>query len=235
MVSVIIPVLNEEKTVSSVVKFAKADPYVSEVIVVDDQSSDNTVKEASAAGATIVISAQRGKGTSLRDGIKRASNEIVVFLDGDINPYPTETITAMVEPLLHDDCDFVKANFSRNAGRVTELVAKPLLTLLFPDLAKFNQPLGGMMAGRKQFLSSIDFLPDYGVDVGILIDMCRLGARLKEVRIGYIQNKSKPWRGLVDMSKEVSGAILHKAFQYNISPVQRPQLPTIEHKNVEWL
>ena len=235
MVSVIIPVLNEEKTIAAVVKFAKANPYVSEVIVVDDQSTDNTVNEAKAEGASILISAQRGKGTSLRDGINNAGNEIIVFLDGDIHPYPSDTITSMVEPLIHDNCDFVKASFSRNAGRVTELVAKPLLTLLFPDLANYSQPLGGMMAGRKKFLSRIEFLPDYGVDIGILIDMCRMGARMQEVRIGYIQNKSKPWRALVDMSKEVSGAILHKAFQYNISPVQKTNLPSIENKNVEWL
>jgi len=235
MVSVIIPALNEEKTISAVIKFAKASLYVSEVIVVDDKSTDNTVKEAKAAGARIVISAQRGKGTSLRDGINNAANEIIVFLDGDIHPYPSDTITSMVEPLIHDNCDFVKASFSRNAGRVTELVAKPLLTLLFPDLANYSQPLGGMMAGRKKFLSRIEFLPDYGVDIGILIDMCRMGARMQEVRIGYIQNKSKPWRALVDMSKEVSGAILHKAFQYNISSVQKTNLPSIENKNVEWL
>src|SRR5262245_12982406 len=134
MVSVIIPVLNEEKTVSNVVRFAKANPYVSEVIVVDDKSTDNTVKEARAAGASILISEQRGKGISLSDGINEARNEIIVFLDGDIHPYPSNTISAMAEPLIHDDCDFVKANFSRNAGRVTELVAKPLLTLLFPEL-----------------------------------------------------------------------------------------------------
>ncbi len=217
MVSVIIPVLNEEKTIAKVVRFARQNPHVSEVIVVDDQSSDNSVNEAKAAGAKIVISKQRGKGISLREGIDEANNEILVFLDGDIHPYPSNTIASMVDPIIHDDCDFVKANFSRNAGRVTELVAKPLLTILFPELAKFSQPLGGMVAGRKQFLNRIEFLPDYGVDVGLLIDMCHVGARIQEVRIGYIQNKSKPWRSLVNMSKEVSGAILHKAFQYDIA------------------
>jgi glucosyl-3-phosphoglycerate synthase len=210
MVSVIIPVLNEEKTIAQVVKFAKLNQYVSEVIVVDDKSTDNSVSEARNAGATVLISKQRGKGI--------------------------------------DNCDFVKANFSRNAGRVTELVAKPLLTMLFPELAKFSQPLGGMMAGRKQYFNKVDFLPDYGVDVGLLIDMCRTGARMREVKIGYIQNKSKPWRSLVNMSKEVSGAILHKAFQYNIKPNQFPgsrelpdfeelsaQLPPVNKKNVKWL
>lgn len=222
MITVIIPALNEEKTVGQVVRFCFSHPLVTEVIVVDDNSEDSTVKIAKQAGATIIISEKRGKGISMKEGIAAASNEILVFLDGDIDPYPFSTISKLAEPILQGNSDFTKASFSRNAGRVTELVAKPLLSLLYPELASFSQPLSGMIAGRKAMFEQVHFFQDYGVDIGILIDMFLLGARIEEVNIGYIQNKSKPWSSLARMSTEVAGAILSKALQYRpdiIKPV----------------
>jgi glucosyl-3-phosphoglycerate synthase len=214
MISVIIPALNEGKTIGNVVRFCFSHSKVSEVIVVDDQSKDHTVAEATAAGARIITSAIPGKGMSMKEGIAAASNDIIVFLDGDIDPYPMQTIHMLTDPIINDEADFVKASFSRNAGRITELVAKPLLSILFPELLKFSQPLGGMIAGRKPFFDAIDFLYDYGVDIGILIDMHEAGARIREVCIGHIENKSKPWQELPRMSKEVVSAILHKSFRH---------------------
>jgi glycosyltransferase involved in cell wall biosynthesis len=196
MISVIIPALNEERTIGNVVKFCLTDPLVAEVIVVDDRSTDNTVQEASKNGAKVILSDVRGKGTSMRDGIREAYNELIVFLDGDIDPYPEKTIRNLVNPILDEKADFVKGAFARNAGRVTELVAKPLLNILFPGLSHFSQPLSGMIAGRKRsFFKKVDFFNDYGVDIGILIDMYLMKARVAEVNIGYIENKSKPWEG----------------------------------------
>ncbi len=215
MVSVIIPVLNEADTIESVVKFALSNEHVTEVIVVDDKSFDDTVSIATAAGAQVITSTKLGKGMSMKDGLLCAKNEILVFLDGDIDPYPPLTIQDLVAPIINDSHDFVKATFGRNAGRVTELVAKPLLNILFPDLAEFEQPLSGMIAGRKKFFEKIDFYDDYGVDIGILIDMHLMKARITEVNIGYIDNKSKPWQALGKMSKEVSRAIIQKAMQQN--------------------
>ena len=210
MITAIIPALNEEKTIGNVVKYCLSQPHVSEVIVIDDNSSDNTATLASRAGAIVISSAKQGKGTSMKEGIEYASNEILVFLDGDIDPYPAATIKNLTAPLQNDSCDFVKAKFSRNAGRITELVAKPLLSILIPELATFSQPLGGMIAGRKSLLQRIDFFCDYGVDVGILIDMFHMQARIREVNIGHIRNKSKPWTSLIKMSEEVAGAIIKK-------------------------
>ena len=212
MISVIIPALNEEKTIGKVTAFCFCNPLVTEVIVVDDQSDDQTVLKAKEAGATVIISSKRGKGISMQEGISVARNEFLVFLDADIDPYPLETITRLALPLISGEADFVKATFSRNAGRVTELLAKPLLSILFPDLLNYKQPLSGMIAGRKSLFEKINFLHDYGVDIGILIDMYKLGAVICEVNIGYIENKSKPWQALPKMSTEVAGAILHKAF-----------------------
>lgn len=215
MVTVIIPVLNEAETIESVVNFAFSNENVSEVIVVDDKSFDDTVNIAAAAGAKVITSTKLGKGMSMKDGLLCATNEILVFLDGDINPYPPFTIRDLTNPIINNTHDFVKATFGRNAGRVTELVAKPLLNILFPDLSDFEQPLSGMIAGRKKFFEKIDFYDDYGVDIGLLIDMYLMNARITEVNIGYIENKSKPWQALGKMSKEVSRAIIQKAMQQN--------------------
>lgn len=224
MITVIIPALNEQETVSSVVEFCFSEPLVNEVIVVDDGSTDETRERAIAAGATVLESKKRGKGFSMKEGILAASNHLLVFLDADINPYPTSTIKNLVQPLLNNEYDFVKGSFSRNAGRVTELVAKPLLNIFYPELASFNQPLSGMIAGKKSFLNKIDFFHDYGVDIGILIDMFLMHAKIKEVNIGYIENKSKPWQMLGKMSSEVARAIIKKATSHHTNLVNLEEL-----------
>jgi phosphoserine phosphatase len=211
MISIIIPALNESATIESVIRFCQLDPQVTEIIVVDDKSEDNTVELARKAGARVLISETRGKGISMKEGIDAAKNEIILFLDADIDPYPEGSISKLAGPLLEDKADFVKGAFARNAGRVTELVAKPLLTILFPGLSQFSQPLSGMIAGKKSFFQRIEFFNDYGVDIGILIDMYLMRARVEEVNIGYIENKSKPWESLGKMSREVSRAILSRA------------------------
>lgn len=222
MVTVIIPALNEERTIGNVVRACWKHPQVTEVLVIDDCSSDNTASEAVRAGASVITSAKKGKGISMMEGVEEASNEVLLFLDGDIDPYPTGTIHALTDPVLSGQADFVKAAFSRNAGRVTELLAKPLLTLLYPELAGFNQPLSGMIAGRKSLFGQVEFLHDYGVDIGILIDMFSMGARIREVNIGYIENKSKPWHCLAKMSTEVASAILFKALRHR-PDIQLPE------------
>ena len=163
----------------------------------------------------------------MKEGIASSQNEIITFLDGDIDPYPLDTIDHLIQPILQGDADFVKGAFDRNAGRITELVARPLLSLLYPALATFNQPLGGMIAGRKKLFEQIDFLHDYGVDIGILIDMHQMQAKIIEVKIGFIRNKSKPWNSLAKMSTEVTSAILGKALSHrsggNLTPTVQTQ------------
>ncbi|MDP3432089.1 MAG: glycosyltransferase, partial [Bacteroidota bacterium] len=210
MISVIIPTLNEEAHIAAVVNFAKSQPNVSEVIVVDDKSIDQTVPIARENGAKVITSTKLGKGTSMKDGLLYAANEIVVFLDGDIDPYPPDTIGLLADPILRGEADFVKSSFSRNAGRVTELVAKPLLSIFFPELLQYKQPLSGMIAGKKSLFQKLDFREDYGVDIGILIDIHLMKVRISDVEIGYIENKSKPWQELGKMSKEVAQAIILK-------------------------
>jgi len=228
MLTVVIPALNEENTIGQVVKYCFAEPLVSEVIVVDDKSEDNTVNIAREAGAKVIISASRGKGISMKEGIEASTNEIIVFLDADIDPYPEGAINKLAAPIVKDEADFVKGAFARNAGRVTELVAKPLLTIIFPGLAHFSQPLSGMIAGKKTFFNRIEFFNDYGVDIGILIDMYLMKARVQEVNIGYIENKSKPWQALGKMSGEVSRAIISKAQRYQSHELSQESVNSME-------
>ncbi|MCC6287641.1 MAG: glycosyltransferase [Chitinophagaceae bacterium] len=228
MITVIIPALNEAKTIGQIISFCKKNALVTEIIVVDDNSEDNTVEVALRSGAKVVHSSIRGKGISMKDGIQNAENDILIFLDGDIDPYPEKTIELLTEPIINNEADFVKASFARNAGRVTELVAKPLLNIYYPGLANFSQPLSGMIAGKKQFFNRINFINDYGVDIGILIDMYLMKARIKEVNIGYIENNSKPWEGLGKMSKEVSRAIITKAQGISKDDAPADDISTIE-------
>lgn len=210
-VSVIIPVLNEEATIGSVIELVKKSKFTDEVIVIDDNSDDNTVAVAKKFGAKVYISAVRGKGYSMKEGMMYAKNDILVFLDGDIGNYQEDIVEKLASPIIYEGYDFVKSTFSREAGRVTELVAKPLIGLLFPELSHFSQPLSGMIASKKSVLQKVNFENDYGVDIGILIDVYNQNAKIKEVNIGTIENKSKPWQQLGKMSSEVARAILKRA------------------------
>src|SRR5690349_15349499 len=137
MISVIIPALNEEKTIGHVVRLAKRSINVTEVIVVDDKSLDNTIEEAQKAGAIVITSTRLGKGASMKDGVLYASNSILAFLDADITTYPENIIHLLTDPLINNRSDFCKSYFSRQAGRVTELVARPLLSILYPEFPMF--------------------------------------------------------------------------------------------------
>ena len=210
MVSVIIPAYNEEKNIKTVIDLCKQNEIVSEIIVVNNLCTDRTEEIARAEGAKVVCCNEQGKGYAMEVGIKYAQNEILVFLDGDIPDYSNDVINKLVEPILKRNIDFVKATFDREGGRVTELVAKPLLKLLFPDV-KYAQPLSGMIAGKKSVFQKIEFEKDYGVDIGILLDMINLKVNIEEVKIGQLKNISKSWKALEKMSTEVMKAILKRA------------------------
>lgn len=211
MITVIIPALNEEATIDFVVRLAMQSVNVTEVIVVDDKSMDNTVATARQAGATVITSTKLGKGASMKDGVLVTKNNIIVFLDADITTYPSNIIALLTDPILQGSADFVKSYFSRQAGRVTELVAKPLLSILYPDFPKFWQPLSGMIAGKKNLFQKIEFEEGYGVDIGILLDMFSLGAKIEEVNLGHIENRMQTLEELGKMSKEVAKTIIKKS------------------------
>lgn len=220
MVSVIIPALNEEKTIRQVISLAAASPVVNEILVIDDKSFDNTIKQSRLPNVRIYTSPVMGKGGSMRDGMLLAKNEVIVYLDADILTYPPNIVELLSGPILNDEADFVKSCFDRQGGRVTELVAKPLISLLFPALMKFSQPLSGMIGAKKSLMKDLDFENDYGVDIGILLDMHNMGARIKEVNIGYIENRMQPWEQLSKMSREVSRSILKRVRNIDVNNLE---------------
>jgi HAD superfamily phosphoserine phosphatase-like hydrolase len=214
MISVIIPVLNESETIRAVAAFARRDPDVSEVIVVDDGSIDGTPELARAAGATVVTSTLLGKGASMEDGMWAARNEVLLYLDGDLAGLHADLIRRMTRPLVEGLADFVKARFSRSAGRVTTLTARPLLRTFFPELAHIEQPLGGIIAARRSLLRKLRFETDYGVDIGLLLDAAASGAQLTEVDIGHVEHDSHPLETLGDMATQVVRTLLDRAARY---------------------
>ena len=209
-VSVLIPALNEEKNIANVINCMKKVDIVDEIIVIDNNSTDKTSEIAKSLGVKTILCEKRGKGYAMEFGIIHALNECIVFLDGDICNYNEDIILKLVEPIIYRECDFVKSNFTREGGRVTELVAKPLLQLLFPELSIYEQPLSGIIAGKRSFFKSLILEKDYGIDIGILIDAYLSKAKMEQVYIGEIQNDYQDWKDLINMSRQVSRTILKR-------------------------
>ena len=213
-ISVVVPAYNEEKHIGNLIKrIKKNDIY--EILVVNNASTDNTAEVAQKAGARVVLCENKGKGYAMEMGIKEAKGEILIFLDGDIENYHNEIIQLMSNPIIYRDVDFVKSTFDRNGGRVTLLLAKPLLSLTFPELKEYNQPLSGIIAGKKSAFEKVELEKDYGVDVGLLLDMFLNNFKMEQAYIGFIENDSQPINNLEKMSEEVAKAILKRAQKYN--------------------
>jgi len=213
-VSVILPAYNEEKTVASVIKTVQTLNYVDEIIVVNDGSIDATEKMAKEAGATVISHTRnRGKGAAIKTGFKNSKGDVVVFLDADLQKLNPQQVDKMIQPILNDEADVTKTKFKREAGRVTELTAKPLLSFFFPEI-KFEQPLSGQFAARRSFLNNINLEDDYGVDVGIVLDADVMGARVKEVDIGNLTHSMSSLYDLNIMATEVVRTIVDRANSY---------------------
>src|SRR5580658_2351480 len=210
MITVIIPAFNEESTIRQVIRQAKRNELVNEIIVVDDLSTDHTVAEAAEEHVKVITPTHSGKGESMREGMLMASNEILVFLEPDLPDYDKDIVGLLTAPLIRDEADFVKSYFERPAGKVTEILVKPMLEFFFPHLLEFRQPLSGMIAGKKSIFQKVEFENDYGVDIGLLIDMHQVRARIKEVCIGEIENDMQPLQALGRMAKQVANAIFKR-------------------------
>ena len=144
-------------------------------------------------------------------GLEVANNDVIVFLDADVDNYFDNMIYLLSDPVFSGEADFVKSTFERNKGGVvTEITVKPMLNAFFPDMYKFSEPISGMIASRKDIFNSLDFEKDYGVDIGILIDVIDNGYNVKEVNIGKIENMShinKTTDTMSKMSTEIINAI----------------------------
>lgn len=192
-VSVVLPARNEAPTITGVVQACAAlsGTLVDELLVVDGGSQDGTADLAAAAGARVVQDRDLlpehgptyGKGDALWRSLSATTGDIVVWIDTDIRDPRPAFVSGLVGPLLLDpDLEFVKAFYERplqvgevrhpsGGGRVTELLARPLLNLFWPDLAALVQPLSGEYAGRRRLLESLPFFTGYGVELGLLVDI----------------------------------------------------------------
>lgn len=212
-VSVCIPARDEAETVGQVVAAIRAElmeahPLVDELLVVDDGSGDDTAAVAGAAGATVLTSAALlpdyvgpGKGQAMWKAVHASTGDIVAFCDADIRDFDPGFVVGLVGPLLlRDDVTFVKGFYERpvdgrpEGGRVTELMARPLISLLFPHLADLAQPLSGECAARREVLEAVPFIGGYGVDLGLLIDVTgRFGnAGLVQCDLGVRVHRNRP-------------------------------------------
>jgi glucosyl-3-phosphoglycerate synthase len=193
-VSVVLPALNEERTVGPIVAAIVADlcrpGLVDEVVVADSGSTDRTAAVARAAGARVVrredvltsIPPRPGKGEVLWRSLAATSGDLICFVDADLEQFSSAVVRGVLGPLLADPAILlVKAAYERpltngatvhpaGGGRVTELVARPLLNLYWPELAGIVQPLGGEYAGRRELFESLPFPSGYGVEFGLLVD-----------------------------------------------------------------
>jgi glucosyl-3-phosphoglycerate synthase len=234
MITVIIPALNEEKTIRQVIHQAKRNEGVNEIIVVDDMSTDNTVAEAGKENVKVITSTHVGKGESMREGMMMAKNEILVFLEPDLPNYDQDIVEILTAPLIRDEADFVKSYFERPAGRVAEILVKPMLEFFFPHLLEFRQPLSGMIAGKKSIFQKVEFDNDYGVDIGLLIDMHQVRARIKEVCIGEVENDRQPLHVLGRMAKQVANAIFKRVNIFDGGRRQEGESAPLMREQVEF-
>jgi len=224
-ISVCIPARNEAATVGGVVSpivaaLAGPEQLVDEVIVVDDGSSDGTGAIAEAFGAQVVRRHGRpGKGAAMAEALRVATGDIVVFLDADVANFRLDFLTGLVEPLLVDPrLVLVKGTYRRpendgaGGGRVTELLARPLIRRLVPDLAFIRQPLAGEVAVRRSALDGIVLEPGYGVEVGMLIDVARrFGAgALAQADLGVRVHRNRPLDELTGQADQVLAAVLSR-------------------------
>lgn len=209
-VTVIIPAFNEEKSIERVIDKIKSSKINTKIIVVNNASTDKTEELAIKKGAKVIRCDERGKGYAMEKGIRYVNTDITLFIDGDLEIYDKDVIEDMINPIVERNVDFVKSAFVREGGRVTELVAKPLLGLLFPNIYNFQQPLSGIIAAKTEYFKKITLEKDYGVDIGILLDMIGLGAKVEEVNIGKVDNNSKSWESLNGMAQQVMKAILKR-------------------------
>ena len=225
-VSVCIPARDEQATVGQVVGAVHAElvercGLVDELVVVDDGSTDSTGRVATEAGAVVVAQGAAGKGRAMRLGLDQTRGDIVVYLDADIEDFDPGFVVGLVGPLLSNpDIVFAKASYRRplagrpgEGGRVTELAAKPLLRILFPELAAFDQPLAGEVAGRRAPLEKLEFEPGYGVEVAMLIDLVSsygLGA-LAQCDLGERRHRNRPLAELSPQSETVIRTVLARA------------------------
>ena len=258
-VAVIIPCRNEAATVGTILAQITASLYtggfnpeslVDELIVMDDNSIDHTAAVASAAGARVVRVGDVltshgpgvGKGNALWASVEVATSDVIVWCDGDLVSFTPDYVRRLVAPFVIDpNLAMVKGHYERpldsvgsGGGRNTELVARPMFRLLFPDLANITQPLAGEYAIRRSVARRVPFAQGYGVEAGLLIDVAALvgAGAIGEVDLGIRRHRHRTLEELGRQSAQVMHAILLRAGVSSdrmsaVLPSDRPPLESL--------
>ena len=234
-ISVGLPTLNEEKTVGTVIKRVKGAlmdrvPLIDQLVVVDSDSEDRTVEIATDLGVPVFRHPQIlpetgshvGKGEALWKSLHVLDGDIVAWIDTDISNIQPRFVYGLLGPLLREPkIQYVKGFYQRpirqgdllqaeGGGRVTELMARPLLNLFFPELSGMIQPLSGEYAGRRELLERLPFFTGYAVEIGLLIDILEQSglAAIGQVDLERRIHRNQPLGNLSQMSYVIlQGAI----------------------------
>jgi nucleotide-binding universal stress UspA family protein len=236
-VSLVLPALNEAETIGAIVARARRDlmerhPLVDELLVMDSDSADETRRIAESEGARVLVHQQvltrygsyHGKGEALWKSLYETSGDIVVWADTDVKNWHPRMVYGTVGPLIAEErIQYVKGYYRRpiveggvlkegGGGRVTELVARPLINLFYPELSGLIQPLSGEYAGRRSLLETIPFFTSYAVEIGHLIDVAdRVGLEgLGQVDLERRIHRNQPLEGLSRMSFVILQAVIKR-------------------------
>jgi glucosyl-3-phosphoglycerate synthase len=235
-ISVCIPARNEAATVGVIVAtivnaltaVAGGVPLVDEVLVVDDGSTDGTGELARDAGARVVPAEPAitgptpgSKGQAMRTAVHMTDGDLIAFVDADVTNFGPHFVTGLLGPLLIDDAtSLVKGYYRRplhgapdGGGRVTELVAKPIIELLFPDLAGILQPLAGETAAPRSVLEKCGLADGYQVELALLIDVAAdFGAEtIAQVDLGVRAHRNRPLSELRPQATDILRTALARA------------------------
>jgi glucosyl-3-phosphoglycerate synthase len=236
-VSLVLPALNEAETIGAIVSRARRDlmerhPLVDELLVMDSDSTDATREIAESEGARVAIHSQVlprygsfcGKGEALWKSLYETSGDIVVWADTDVRNWHPRMVYGTIGPLIAEErLQYVKGYYRRpiveggvlkegGGGRVTELVARPLINLFYPELSGLIQPLSGEYAGRRSLLETIPFFTGYAVEIGHLIDVAeRCGLEgLGQVDLERRIHRNQELEGLSRMSFAILQAVMKR-------------------------
>ncbi|MEO3867856.1 glucosyl-3-phosphoglycerate synthase [Nonomuraea sp. B12E4] len=222
-VSVVLPARDERDTVGEIVGVIRRElsGLVDEIVVIDSRSADDTALVAARAGAAVhaqdailpQLKPLDGKGEALWKSLAVTSGDVLVFADADIRKFRSSLIFGLLGPLLADpSVVYAKGCYDRplngaptGGGRVTELVARPLINLHWPLLAGFVQPLAGEYAGRRSALERVPFLTGYGVELGLLIDLLELAGldAFAQVDLGTREHAPQSTEALGGMASQI--------------------------------
>jgi glucosyl-3-phosphoglycerate synthase len=231
-ISVCVPTRETAETIGGVVDELVAlrqAGAIDQIVVVDAASRDGTADLAAAAGAEVHQEADLmpdwgpvlGKGDAMWRALSVLQGEVVCYVDGDTEGFSRHFATGVAGPVACDTgVQFVKGHFRRpfrvgdlamseGGGRVTELTARPLLRLFYPELAEVRQPLAGEVAARRELLARLPFATGYAVETAMLLDAYReVGLEgLAQVDLEQRQNRHQPLSALTSMADEVLGAV----------------------------